>query len=78
MYPFDDHLVLFWLLDLTHKILFRYPLTLDNGLQCKIIVGFGKTICTQLEERLQRHREAETETEATATDPPSPLHLNEN
>ena len=35
---------------------------MENGLQCKIIVGFGKTICTQLEERLQRHLKAEGET----------------
>jgi len=39
----------------------KYPLPLENGLQCKIIVGFGKTICTQLEEKLQRHLQAETD-----------------
>ena len=42
-------------------------MALENGLQCKIIVGFGKTICAQLEERLQRHREAEAEAEGKAS-----------
>ena len=42
-----------------HKLFSRYPLPLENGLQCKIIVGFGKNICAKLEDRLQRHRQAD-------------------
>ena len=34
---------------------------LENGLQCKIIVGFGKGICAQLEEKLQKHRMAKSD-----------------
>merc|ERR1719285_656647 len=33
----------------------KYPLPLDNGLQCKIVRGFGKTVCARLQERLHRH-----------------------
>jgi len=39
----------------------KYPLPLENGLQCKIIVGFGKGICAQLEEKLQKHRMAKSD-----------------
>ena len=34
----------------------RYPLALQSGLQCKIIMGFGKIVCERLEKRLQVHR----------------------
>ena len=34
----------------------RYPLPLQNGMQCKIIQGFGNTICKRLEEKLKEHR----------------------
>ena len=34
----------------------RYPLPLENGLQCKIIQGFGNTICRRLEAKLAEHR----------------------
>ena len=37
----------------------RFPLTLDNGHQCKIIQGFGKTICQKLEDKLVKHRREE-------------------
>ena len=34
----------------------RYPLPLQNGMQCKIIQGFGNTICKRLEDKLKEHR----------------------
>ena len=35
---------------------FRYPLPLQNGMQCKIIQGFGNTICKRLDEKLREHK----------------------
>ena len=35
----------------------RFPLPLENGHQCKIIQGFGKTICQRLDDKLNQHKE---------------------
>lgn len=35
----------------------RFPLPLENGHQCKIIQGFGKTICQRLDDKLNKHKE---------------------
>ena len=34
----------------------RYPLPLESGSQCRVLEGFGKTICARLDDKLREHR----------------------
>ena len=34
----------------------RYPLPLMNGKQCKVLEGFGNTICTRLDKKLSEYQ----------------------
>ena len=36
--------------------MFRYPLELQSGAQCRVLEGFGKTICSKLDRKLSEYR----------------------
>ena len=41
---------------LTSYYLIRFPLPLATGTQCKVLSGFGKTICARLDQRLAQYQ----------------------
>ena len=52
---------------------FRFPLTLESGTQCKVIGGFGKTICARLDQKLAEHRSRTERIDENLRFPVSPV-----